>query len=42
MIFYGGGEQAEFPEMKTGQWRPANFTLEKSIPETQAGIAGCE
>jgi hypothetical protein len=40
MILRGGGGQAEFQEMKTGRRRFANFTLEKGIPETQAGIVG--
>jgi hypothetical protein len=37
MIFRGGGGQAEFQEMKPDRWRFANFTLEKGIPDTQAG-----
>jgi hypothetical protein len=39
MIFHGGGRQAEFKEMNAvACW--INFTLEKRIPETQAGVAG--
>jgi hypothetical protein len=36
MIFPDGGTQAEFQEMKTA----SNFTLEKRMAETQAGVAG--
>ena len=39
MIFPGGGTQAEFQEMKAAI-HAINFTLEKSIAETQAGVAG--
>jgi hypothetical protein len=41
MIFRSGCAQAESLEMN---WRtsPANFTLEKRIPETQAGSAGLQ
>src|SRR5271169_814371 len=41
MIFRSGCAQAEFQEMN---WRtsPTNFTLEKRIPETQAGSAGLQ
>ena len=41
MIFHAGGAQAEFQEMKRGGWL-ANFTLEKCVPETQAGGTGLQ
>jgi hypothetical protein len=38
MIFHSGGKQAEFQEMKATGCAHSNFTLEKRIPETQAGL----